>query len=137
MYTHSPVEPEVLDLLVREINARLSKIGNVPAAAVEEYHRGTPEWSWAFLWQGKLKVAGVRMFANRRAVRINFLFLGETIASKNWVKMLYHENEPAWNNAIRFMGDLGQYEYWSVTIKALAKKQAELAAEPRVYRLAS
>jgi len=35
------------------------------------------------------------------------------------------------------MGDLGHHEYWSVIIRALVKKRAELAAEPRVYRLAS
>ena len=119
MYRHNPVSPEVLDSLVQAINQRLTKLDNMPLAEVEEFNRGTPNWSWAFLWQSRLKVASVRMFANRRGVRINFLYLGEPKASRSWVKVLYHENEPEWNDAIRFFGDLGQFEYWNNTIQAL------------------
>ena len=122
MYAHRPVEPEFLDLLVKEINHRLSKAQNTPLARVEEYNRGTTRWNWAFLWQSRLKVADVRMYADRRSVRVNFLYLGESRDFRNWVNLLHHANEPAWNEAIEFLSSLGQPEYWDIIMLELTQK---------------
>lgn len=122
MYSHRPVSPEVLDLLVAEINQRLSKADNAPLAQVEEYSRGTQHWNWAFLWQSKLKVADVRMYADDRSVRINFLYLGKSTDMKNWTELLYHPDEPAWNDLILFLGSLGHLEYWKIKVHEMQRR---------------
>lgn len=121
MYSHSPISPEILDLLVTAINQRLSQHDNMPLARVEEYNRGANNWSWSFLWQSRLKVADVRMHADRRAIRINFLYLGESKAAQKWVELLYHADDPLWNGAIQFLGDLGKSEYWTLITQELEK----------------
>jgi len=126
MYSHQDVSPEVLDLLVQEINQRLGKAETAPQARVEEYNRGTERWSWSFLWQSRLKVADVRMFANNQAVRLNFLYLGEKKDARNWFELMRHEDDPAWNEALKYMSDLGQLSNWTVIIQALERR---LAAE--------
>lgn len=129
MYSHSPVSPEILDLLVTAINQRLSQHDNMPLARVEEYNRGANNWSWSFLWQSRLKVADVRMHADQRAIRINFLYLGESKAAQKWVELLYHADDPLWSKAIQFLGDLGQSEYWTLITQELEKCLVQTTGE--------
>lgn len=131
MYSHTPISPEILDLLVTAINQRLSQHGNMPLARVEEYNRGASNWSWSFLWQSRLKVADVRMHADRRAIRINFLYLGESKSAQKWVELLYHADDPRWNEATQFLGDLGQSEYWMLITQELEKRLAQATGESR------
>jgi hypothetical protein len=121
MYAHTAVSPEILDLLVQAINQRLAK-ANMPLAEVAEYNRGTPGWSWTFLWQSRLKVADVRMHADGQALRINFLYLGQGKDADNWVRLLHHADDLPWNAAIDFMGELGQLERWHPVLLSLARQ---------------
>lgn len=128
MYAHTAVSPEILDLLVQAINQRLAN-ANMPLAEVAEYNRGTPGWSWAFLWQSRLKVADVRMHADAQALRINFLYLGESKDAANWVRLLRHTNDPSWNAASEFMGELGQLERWQPLLLSLARQRVSTVGE--------
>jgi len=126
MYAHTTVSPEILDLLVQAINQRLAN-ANMPLAEVAEYNRGTPRWSWTFLWQSQLKVADVRMHADAKALRIDFLYLGVSKDAANWVRLLHHADDPPWNTAIEFMGELGQFEHWQPLLLALARQRSSMA----------
>lgn len=128
MYSHTPVSAEQLDLLVKEINDLLSKAEQSPLARIEEFGRGTNTWNWSFLWQSKLKVADVRMYADDRGVRINFLYLGETKDMRTWVNLLLHTNQPTWNQAIDFLGSLGHTEFWKIKMHEIDGRLIQAAA---------
>jgi len=128
MYSHIPATLEQLDLLVKEINDLLSKVEQAPLARVEEFGRGTNSWNWSFLWESKLKVADVRMYADDRGVRINFLYLGETKDMRSWVNLLMHSNQPGWNQVIDFLGSLGHTEFWKTKMHELQGRLTQAAA---------